>query len=101
MKQSQCPLYAVAMMKSMFLVLCALFGFSAASQCRHPPAAEGYTNEKYSGIWYEIGRVCHIALYNKPLLLVQILCYFRRYKRQEEQFSKQEPNAQGNIIRSI
>jgi len=57
MKQSQCPLYAVAMMKSMFLVLCALVGFSAASQCRHPPAAEGYTNEKYSGIWYEIGRI--------------------------------------------
>ena len=88
-------------MKSMFLVLCALVGFSAASQCRHPPAAEGYTNEKYSGIWYEIGRVCHMALYNKPLLLVQILCYFRRYKRQEEQFSKQEPNARGNIIHSI
>ena len=100
MKQAQCPLYAVAMMKSMFLVLCALVGFSAASQCRHPPAAEGYTNEKYSGIWYEIGRVCHIALY-KPLLPVQILCYFRRYKRQEEQFSKQEPNARGNIIHSI
>ena len=38
-------------------VFCLAIGLGAASQCRHPPAAAGFTNSKYSGVWYEIGRV--------------------------------------------
>jgi lipocalin len=28
-----------------------------AEKCLHPPPAEGFTNENYSGRWYEIGKV--------------------------------------------
>ncbi|XP_065568085.1 apolipoprotein D-like [Artemia franciscana] len=28
-----------------------------AQECRHPPPVSNYTNERYQGFWYEVGRI--------------------------------------------
>jgi len=59
-------------------ILISIFGsLGSAMQCMHPPPAPGYTDQKYSGTWYEVGKyqtaggaifqagtVCTTATYN-------------------------------------
>ena len=44
-----------------FIVLTTLFiaypSVTIAGQCSYPEPAKGFTNEKYSGRWYEIGKI--------------------------------------------
>lgn len=39
------------------LSLAFVFGTAFGAKCRHPPPAPEFTNAKYSGMWYEIGRI--------------------------------------------
>jgi hypothetical protein len=56
----------IVIFSSIALVLIStLVGQISAEKCLHPPPAEGYTNEKYSGRWYEIGKVRKVLKTNK------------------------------------
>jgi len=48
------------MVKTFLLVFSLFFlnNYSALAKiCKEPPTAEGYENQKYEGIWYEIGKI--------------------------------------------
>jgi len=48
-----------------------------AQECRHPPPVSNYTNERYQGFWYEVGRVCFFSLkFSRPILYIHVLALF-------------------------
>ena len=45
----------IKMLLKTLAILISIFGsLGSAMQCMHPPPAPGYTDQKYSGTWYEV-----------------------------------------------
>ena len=47
-------------------------GLSNGKHCKEPPTATGYENQKYEGIWYEIGKVD--IFYCEYCIVLSIAC---------------------------
>ena len=63
------------MVKTFLLVFSLFFlnNYSALAKiCKEPPTAEGYENQKYEGIWYEIGKVIKKNLNLKEIMKNEI-----------------------------